>query len=266
MEWRWSKTLAVVFALSLPIIIPVGQLFVFSQIWRKRPVNAQNCTCSCWDTIFKGPYEYGVPKYKHLYFNVDRVTLRMWIITVVGVVFLYESMKHFTLLLLDKKLRWSMGILFLSSLYSHYYGWWGCLNFLNDGFYTMWYHQLFFSFTELLSSLLVFSSLDAKRGVEPHSMLVICCIAIFHILCSGSDQFIKNVLLMRGAYFQISKDLLLMTSDVLHATLSLLEIREHASRKGVTLISFLSQRSLLYVVLVVFSSMSLLVLQFPNRE
>ncbi|ODM95496.1 hypothetical protein Ocin01_11194 [Orchesella cincta] len=185
--------------------------------------------------IVVGPYEYGIPKFKHVYFNVDLITLKMWIITVIGVVSLYESMKHFILLLLNKRLRWSMAALFLSSLHSHYYGWWMYWNFLNDDFYHLWYHQVFFTITELISSVLVLRFLDVKREVEPHSML-------------------------------ISRDLAFMTTDVIHACLSLHEIRGQATRKGGSLFSVLSQRRCLYAVLAIFFSMFFLLFLLPNNE
>lgn len=153
--------------------------------------------------FFTGPYETGIAGYKHVYFNSDGNTLKMWIITVIGVLFLYEAFKRLFLLLLNKKLRWSMGLLFLSSLHSHYYAWWGHWNYWNDDFYHMWYHQVFFTVTELISSVMVLNYLDLRRAIEPIPMLIICSIAVFHTLCSGWDQFVFTVVEGQGQLHQV---------------------------------------------------------------
>lgn len=128
----------------------------------------------------------------------------MWIITVIGVLFLYEAFKRLFLLLLNKKLRWTMGLLFLSSLHSHYYAWWGHWNYWNDDFYNMWYHQVFFTVTELISSIMVLNYLDLRRAIEPIPMLIISSIAVFHTLCSGWDQFVFTVVEGQGQLHQVN--------------------------------------------------------------
>lgn len=129
----------------------------------------------------------------------------MWVITVIGVLFLYEAFKRLFFLLLSKKLRLTMGALFLSSLHSHYYAWWGHWNYWNDEFYNMWYHQVFFTVTELISSILVLNYLDVRRVVEPIPMLIVCSIAVFHTLCGGWDQFVFTVVQGQGQLHQVCK-------------------------------------------------------------
>ncbi len=48
-----------------------------------------------------------------------------------------------------------MVILFLSNLFPHYYGWWAYFNYYNDDYFGQWWHQLFFTITEMASSLVV---------------------------------------------------------------------------------------------------------------
>ncbi|CAL8106594.1 unnamed protein product [Orchesella dallaii] len=262
MDWR--VVVAISLAFWVPIIFPAGHMFVFNKVWPKDAVNAKQCTCSCWDTVYKGPYEFGTDsKFKHVYFNVDRTTLKMWIITVIGVLFLYETFKYVFLIVLYKRLRWTMGVLFLISLHSHYYSWWAYWNFWNDNFYSMWYHQILFSLTELISSALVLSYMDTKRQVEPVPMLIISTIAIFHAFWSGLDQFVLNILKRRGRLHQVLRDLALMTTDLFHVILSFHELGELATYKGVSLLAILMQRSSLYAVLLVFTCMYLLVRLLP---
>ncbi|CAL8084640.1 unnamed protein product [Orchesella dallaii] len=264
-KMEWWKVLATFLAFSIPIIFPTVHMLIFHHLWGnlKTPVDTRHCTCSCWDTIFKGPYETGVAGYKHVYFSSDGNTLKMWIITVIGVLFLYEAFKRLFSLMFNRKLRWTMGILFLSSLHSHYYAWWGHWNYWNDEFYQMWYHQVFFTITELISSVMVLSYLDSRQMVEPIPMLVICSIAVFHTFCSGWDQFVFTVIQGQGQLHQVLRDLTLMTTDIVHAMLSLYEIRVYASRKGVSFISVLLQRTHLTIVFIITCAMYIAVLLFP---
>lgn len=164
--------------------------------------------------IHAGPYESGLAGYKHVYFNSDWNTLKMWIITVFGVLFIYEAFKRLFLLFFTKKLRWTMGLLFVSSIHSHYYAWWGHWNYWNDDFYHMWYHQVFFTVTELLSSCMVLNFLDSRRPIEPIPMLIVCSIAVFHSLCSGWDQFVYTVVQGQGKVHQVIELVVTLTTWV----------------------------------------------------
>lgn len=54
-----------------------------------------------------------------------------------------------------------------------------------------------------------------------------------------------------------------MTTDMLHAGLSLYEVRGHAHKKGMSLFSVLFQRTHLLVVLMMTATMYAIVLLFP---
>lgn len=137
----------VVFSALLPTVILPGHIFVLARLWQSysRYVDKRYCTCSCWDTVFKGPYESGIAAYKHLYFNASTNSFKMWVLIVVGVVAFYESNKYLLKLFVKHKLRFDMLLLFLSSIFSHYYAWWTCLNYYNDEYYSQWNHQFFFT-------------------------------------------------------------------------------------------------------------------------
>lgn len=150
-----------------PFLIPCGHIVILFYFWQSyaRFVDKRFCSCSCWDTVFKGKwtswsnlrffyfknlkfsatYESGIASYKNFYFNATTNTLQIWLIIVIGILSLYECLKYLVNLMLRKKIRYSMGFLFLLSIFSHYYGWWAFLNYLNDEFYTQWFHQMFFT-------------------------------------------------------------------------------------------------------------------------
>jgi len=139
-----------------------------------------------------------------VYFNSTINTFKMWTITVIGVIFLYESFKRLFALVLSRNLRFSMGFLFLSSIHSHYYAWWAHWNYWNDDFYSLWYHQVFFTVSESISSLLVIKSLDRRKHMSSFAIFMIANIAIFHIFASSWDQFIETVVQHQGHMHQVS--------------------------------------------------------------
>lgn len=109
--------------------------------------------------INAGPYESGIGSYKHMYFNATENVFKIWTITVVAAITLYECVKYLVSLLTRNKIRYSMLILFVSSIFAHYYGWWMYTNYYNDSFYSQFYHQLFFSVSipAILHSISVYS-------------------------------------------------------------------------------------------------------------
>ena len=68
---------------------------------------------------------------------------------------LYEAIRHVFTALIYGCARPRMAVLFLSSIFPHVYGWWANFNYFNDEYYSQWWHQCFFSVTELSSTLMV---------------------------------------------------------------------------------------------------------------
>ncbi|XP_055322260.1 uncharacterized protein LOC129578138 isoform X2 [Sitodiplosis mosellana] len=201
-----------------PIVIPISHMVVLWFYWQNyaRFVDRRFCSCSCWDTVFKGTYESGIASYKHLYFNATENTMKIWILTVIAIIALYECAKHLISLMILKSVRYSMIFLFCLSIFSHYYGWWAFLNYYNDDFYSQWNHQMFFTITELLSTSVVFHLANLENIVTPRKVLSVVGIAILHIVASGFDQFIANVFKGEGLLHQIIRDLGFMIPDIFH--------------------------------------------------
>jgi hypothetical protein len=167
----------------------------------------------------------------------------MWTLTVVALIAIYESFKRIIGLFLERKLRGTMGLLFLSSLHSNYYAWWVTWNYWNDDFYDQWSHQLFFTITELVTTVSVLWFLDRRKPVAPLPMLIVANIALFHILTSSWDQFIRNVIFREGLLHQVLRDLLIMSSDLLYLSVSLYELRIHGRAKGETICAILFHKN-----------------------
>lgn len=219
----------------LPVILPPLHILVLYHFWREygRRVNRQYCSCSCWDTIFKGTYESGIASYKHLYFNATSNTTKIWVSTVLCILLLYECCKQMVSLIFEGRARYLMCVLFLSSLFAHYYTWWVYVNYWNDEFYSQWNHQLFFTVTELLSTIFVLHLADSSNALTSRKVAIIVSIAIVHILAGGLDQFLANVVFGEGFAHQVLRDLCFMIPDVLHVLLPALELlRGRRKRTG----------------------------------
>uniref|UniRef100_A0A1B6L8N3 XK-related protein n=1 Tax=Graphocephala atropunctata TaxID=36148 RepID=A0A1B6L8N3_9HEMI len=117
-----------------------------------------------------------------------------------------------------------MLVLFLSSIFSHYYSWWSFFNYWNDDFYSQWNHQLFFSLTELFSTLIVLQLADSRETVRPIRVLPVVAVAAIHIVAASWDQFLDNVVHGEGSAHQVLRDLCFMVPDILHVLLPLMEL------------------------------------------
>lgn len=128
-------------------LIPPIHIATLYYFWHQfsRRVDRRYCSCSCWDTVFKGinknleyhlwiyvilaqscisgTYESGIASYKHIYFNATLNTVKIWTLTVFSIIIFYESIRRLVSLGLQNNLRYSMLILFLSAIFSHYYSW-----------------------------------------------------------------------------------------------------------------------------------------------
>ena len=215
--------LAVVCGSTLVFALPYIHLGIISDLVysaRKPEVDVANCANTCWDTKFKGDYETIPAAYKHVYFNITHQTLKIWFTTVVFMIAFYETCKRLVHLCVKGKLRFSMFALFASVVYSHYYTWWAFFNSLNDDFYKQWYHQLYFSLTEMISTVCVVYLFNKDNPLYPKLLLLILDIAIFHILTASQDQFIKNIFLNRGEFFQKMRDMAFMLPDLMHVVVA----------------------------------------------
>lgn len=170
-----------------------------------------------------------------------------------------------------------MFILFVSVVYSHYYSFWVFVGkrvstqlsyfqqsirltisiylftgYYNDDFYSQFYHQIFFSFTELVSTVVVLKLSDASEELSSTKLLIIIDIAVLHVLTGGWDQcksiiatfnlfkfiydfmsfsVVTNVIKQEGQLHQVLRDLLFMIPDILHIIIALLQLLKLAKIK-----------------------------------
>ncbi|KAB7507455.1 hypothetical protein Anas_06795 [Armadillidium nasatum] len=84
------------------VFLPFLHFGIIAHIWDEfnYKVNKKDCTCSCWDTVFKGIYDRGPAGYKHIYFNATSNSLKIWFSTVIFILLVYEGTKRAVKLLL----------------------------------------------------------------------------------------------------------------------------------------------------------------------
>jgi len=249
MGWKHMIMLSVA-GLTLPIAIPFIQFGLIYKIWDEyaEEVDKDSCSNSCWDTVFKGGYERGAGIYKHIYFNATLQTFLIWSLTVVHVIVLYESIKYLITLALKSQLRYRMVLVFLSSVYPHYYSWWSYFNYFNDDFYSQFSHQLLFTITELASTLMVLYLANSNIKAGPVQLLFIITIAASHIFVSCWDQFINNVLLREGYLHQVLRDIGFMLPDIIHILLPVQELMLYGRKRGINAAYLISNKMAISVL------------------
>lgn len=219
----------------LPLVLPIVQFGVVYKLWDQHAVEVKRdyCQNSCWDTVFKAGYETGAGSYKHVYFNATWESAAMWAITLLPTILLYEAVKYLCRLWIQRRLRWRMVVLFIASVYPHYYAFWALWGYLNDDFYSQLSHQMLFTVTELISTLAVLNMADKELQASPSRLLVVVAIAGGHVLAAAWDQFLGNVMLGEGGLHQVLRDLGFMVPDLLLVVLPLQQLGEYAALRRV---------------------------------
>lgn len=80
---------------------------------------------------------------------------------------------------------------------------WSYFNYWNDEFYAQWYHQLFFSLSELVSTCLILRLADMQTPVTLLPVLPVIAVAAVHIVVATTDQFAVNVVQGQGSTHQV---------------------------------------------------------------
>ena len=66
-----------------------------------------------------------------------------------------------------------MCLLFISSIFPHYYAWWMYFNYYNDDYFAQWWHQTFFEVTELISTGMALHLVSRKSAVTGKKIIFI---------------------------------------------------------------------------------------------
>merc|ERR1712012_304639 len=121
------------------------------------------------------------------------------------------------------------------SLYPHYYGWWAIINYLNEDYYPQYHHQIFFSITEALSTVIVLHLCNRENQFETWKLLLIMNINLTHIVIGCLDQFVGNIVHREGKAFEVVRDLSLFMPDILHVLVPFFELQILAEKRRTSL-------------------------------
>ncbi|XP_076435604.1 uncharacterized protein LOC143275411 isoform X2 [Babylonia areolata] len=251
-----QKLVAFIVTAVCVVLLPYLHIGVFyMMIWvpDKPPVDRFGCTCSCFDTVFRGRYENpGVVTYKHVYFNATSTTLKIWVFTAVFMLLFYESVRHLVGLFSRRvPLRGSMLFLYFVNLYPHYYSWWSFFSYYNEELYTYFTHHFMFTVTEMLVTAIILNLCNRQNDFTSWKISAIISISLVHIIVSGMDQFITHVMQGEGHSFQNVRDLGLMIPDVLHLVIPLREFCRNASRQKLRVIELCHKEEVILMFLFV---------------
>jgi hypothetical protein len=182
-----------------------------------------------------GSYEYPPSGYKHIYFNATFATLKICLLSVACVLAAYETIRHLYNIARYSRIRPTMLLLVLVSIYPHYYTWWSYFSYLNEQFYDHWYHDMFFSITEWISTIVALHLCDVKNEFTTWKLLIIISINIVHVFVAGLDQFAVHVILKKGFGFQNARNLGLMIPDWVFVIVSFYELFKMMREKNLKL-------------------------------
>lgn len=175
---------------------------------------------------------------------------------VLGVLGFYECLRHLVGLAWNGQLRMSMLVLFVTSVYPHYYGWWNFINYYNEDFFPQYWHQFFFSVTEILSTAMVLHLCNVDNETESWKLLLIFNINTMHVIISSLDQFIVNVIHGEGQVFEAFRDLGLMMPDIFHVLVCYFEIGALAQKRRISIFNlFYKEEIMASLVLVILFSL-----------
>ena len=200
--------------------------------------------------LYSGEHDSPSSRYKHVYLNATSNSFRIWILAVLGILTTYETIKYVIPLIIRNRLRNSMFALLLSAVYPHYYGWWVFFNYINEDFYSQWNHQLFFTVTETLSTLMVVHLCNIYNRVQSWKLLFIININVMHLIVGGFDLFLMQ-LIYRGSFmFENVRNLGLLLPDLFHVLVCFFEIQDMAARKRVPVPTLFHKEEIMLFVLV----------------
>lgn len=189
------------------------------QLWapNKPAVNRRNCSCSCFDTVLRGGYEYPPSGYKHVYWNATPNGFRMWLVMVSNIILIYKVVEHvFKVLVKASCVRRSFFMLLFVNIYPHYYSFWSYLNYYNEEVYDYFYHHFYFYVTEWLATFTVISLLDQRVPLSVAKLLFIVDVSVIHLFVSSADQLIAHVLYHQARGFINARDVSLAVCDLVH--------------------------------------------------
>lgn len=176
-----------------------------------------NCTCSCWDGILKegAPVPADKSYYHSIYINTDRVTVLLVVLCITYIVAAFCFFHALGRAYARGRLRpWLWAVALLAVLYPNMYNFWSIFHYLNDRWFQMMGHQVYFAVSEAAAAIVVTHHLDTKRGpLQGWSANLVFSIAVVHLVqLFGVDESLLASVTGRAA--QWPRNLLFAGGDL----------------------------------------------------
>lgn len=160
--------------------------------------------------------------YKSIYFNIDSTALYMFIWMSIWTTVTSRAFESILFNALKRTLRVPMAVAISLSVPSVWYVCSVLVHYLNDRYFPMYYSQLFFTMTELFSTIVCILHLNNQGNIYKKLLIGMISISIFHIL----ELFLDEPFFVSSHIAGTIRNLLFLIGDicVAYAGCSLLKI------------------------------------------
>jgi hypothetical protein len=207
------------------VLIPCIGIYLSYFNPKLKPVDKDNCTCSCWDGAFKGVHPR--LRYLSLYFNSEWQTLAIFVLAYIFMSFLQEIILFGLKQLVGKKLRISVIPLLALSCYAQIYGVWALINYLNERSVLMLHSQIFYIITESPMTIILSLMLDADFLPSLRTLLTLSCFSLLHITLAMPEKMLWSFIYPDYKQNVAVRDVLLMSGDFLIFLTSIYRMIKH---------------------------------------
>jgi hypothetical protein len=195
------------------VLIPCIGIYLSYFNPKLKPVDKDNCTCSCWDGAFKGVHPR--LRYLSLYFNSEWQTLAIFVLAYIFMSFLQEIILFGLKQMMGKRLRISIIPLLALSCYAQIYGVWALINYINERSTLMFHSQIFYVLTEMPMTVILCLMLDADYQLSVHKMFTLSSLSLLHISLAMPEKMLWSLVNPQYEQNVVSRDILLMSGDLL---------------------------------------------------
>lgn len=227
----WSKA----FGVFVPFIIPSTHIIILSHFWSSYAVKVKrdDCTCSCWDTVYKAAFESGLTtSYKHMYFNATPNILYIWFLIVIAIIATYEGFKKSIWLIHRGSARLPMVGLFCTAVVSLYIAWWDLINYINDDYYNQLNYQLWMSSIEIISTALVLNLVNTQVYLRNKKLAIISILGAARMMLRFYNDFYGLWVFSDeepGDLYELRSDLIKGVPDLVHFLIPIFVMQKNLS-------------------------------------
>lgn len=230
-SWRWGIALLVTMFLTFIWgMMDGGTVMKRKETWKYAGslYGKDNCSCSCWDTVSKGRYSHR--GYKYIYLNVEVDTFVIILFSVIFLGFFIDLLTRLIAFAFEsRKYVPEPVIIVAAQSFAHCYSFWMVFNYVNDSWYNYWKSQMFFSLTEIISTLACYH-ISERSNTPPnfthfHAVAIILGVSAAHLILSWRDQALQHFIGVISADMPwmglVARDLLFSLGDAIAFLLAL---------------------------------------------